>query len=398
MKIDFRLGVATIALVLLLACLVPLVPAAEEPLAPAVAMAAESSQCVQANPRSMPRYAIAGLWAGSRDRDTFILVEPVDRSLARFDRGEVSMGAPPRAIASTLDFLQPIGATGLPDGGMVIEALGGRFWQLDSDMLQVTGVYDVARQAGLNALFPFRWELVGDGLDDGGLVVCGDVQHEANGPWTSGLFYIRTGAGAAGGVRQLHVFEDLGDLNRLGCRLGGQVFAVVDGVPYVLLLSGIEHGEKGQPQIYRIDVDIGGLTPLELHNPPEEMLVSPPLATFRPAAQFAALMQDVEASTMPTEMVGWDGSLYVVLRRPSESPGRGMTDYRIARIDPDSGEVVVSPLESTAHHLLLVPGPERFAVVEKDAARSLGDHRIQGFNLVPTKRMQLSEQDRPICR
>lgn len=411
MKNSFKLLVSVLGLAGLVFVLVyaVVVPAAERDADSAVAaVQADLDDCQRVTPRAMPRYSIAGLWAGL-ERDTFVLVDPAERRLALFDRGETSIGSPPAAIASTLDFMQPVGASGLPGGGMVIEAAGGRFWQLDSDMLPVTGVYDIGRDAGIAGFFPFRWEVAGDGLDEGGLIVCGDVKYNAtdprfdeNDPWTNGIFYVPTNQGPGAGVREIYRFEDLGDINRLGCRLGGQIFAVVDGEPYVLLLSGIEHGVKRQPQIYRIDIDAPEgerMKPLELVGRPEAMKVTPPLATFWPASQFAALMQDVEASTMPTEMVAWGESLYVALRTPSSEPSSGgMTDYSIARVDPHSGEVVTSPLESKAHHLSLIAGPDRFAVVEKGPAQNLGDQRVNGFQLVATARMESSRPEVAICR
>lgn len=371
---------------------------------PAVSLAAAGggNQCEVSHPdrHRMPAFTLGGLWGGAGGR-TLMLIDPKRRSIQRFDRSGSALGRPSASSAADLDLFAPINARPLSDGGMVVEAPGGYYMQLGPDLLPVSDIFDVTKEAGLAGYFPYRWEITGSGLDDGGLVFCGEVKESEKADWRIGVFYLSL-SDPSRGVTDLVTF-DRRDPRRLGCRLGGQVFAVVHGEgetvgeAFVLLLDP-------QPQVYRIvpeaEAEKDRLVALDLEPRPEAMKVRPTLPTVVPASQYRELMKQVEGSKLAVELAGWKQHLYLLMRSPGEAGAPSL--WSLARITPPSGtsgqaRVETTRLDVDAPHVSMIPGPGRWAFVLKDTPRSLGAQDVLGLKLVDSGLLDRFGTSKTLC-
>lgn len=83
--------------------------------------------------------------------------------------------------------------------------------------------------------------------------------------------------------------------------------------------------------------------------------VNPPLVFYR----------NVEAASMAAGLFGQGRYLYLLTRRPA---GKGTTSWFLHRIDPERDRIEATfVLPTDAPHLVVVPGPVEWALVEQDA-------------------------------
>lgn len=87
-------------------------------------------------------------------------------------------------------------------------------------------------------------------------------------------------------------------------------------------------------------------------------------------------------SKMATGLLAWDEHLYVLTREPV----RGGTSWSLTKIDPRR-DVVVHTVElpTRATDLVLAPGPQHWAILEKGEIQVIGMQRMIGLLFVPTE-------------
>jgi hypothetical protein len=110
----------------------------------------------------------------------------------------------------------------------------------------------------------------------------------------------------------------------------------------------------------------------------------PKLPEFTSPKQVAEVLAAVENSSMPVGLYSWAGDLFVLTR----SFVQGATEWRITRINPSSGHVTgTATVPVNAHHLTVVPGPRRWAFLEKGAVTGWNDNQeIPSIYFVPSIR------------
>lgn len=109
---------------------------------------------------------------------------------------------------------------------------------------------------------------------------------------------------------------------------------------------------------------------------------------------YVKAMTEVEGSSLPMGLFGWRGALYVVYRLAVE----GGSEWWIARIDPILDRLEgVARLPTQAKHLLVAPGTEEWAFIEKGPVWALGVQETQSILFVPTARVEALSSTAGIC-
>jgi len=155
------------------------------------------------------------------------------------------------------------------------------------------------------------------------------------------------------------------------------------GLPYVAAA-----GEKGyflapvegEMRLFSVSAADTGNTISELPKGPRYVL--PKLAGPAGFGAVAARYKALETFAGPVGLYGYDKKLFLLTRRPSPDG----TDWRLHRLDPTTGEELGSgTLPTSAAHLLVIPGPKQWAVIEKDPVRSPGDQEVRSMLVLPAE-------------
>lgn len=103
--------------------------------------------------------------------------------------------------------------------------------------------------------------------------------------------------------------------------------------------------------------------------------------------------QSLETARMPVALLGQGGALFVLTREP-ESGGR--TRWLIHQVDPGTDRLVATRrLPSSASHILVVPGPRQWAILEQSSLAPMGYNALEGIVLIPT--VWLTASDSPLA-
>jgi len=173
-------------------------------------------------------------------------------------------------------------------------------------------------------------------------------------------------------------------LHSIGLMAPSRVFYQL-GLPYITSLGsdGYLILMENPVGIYRSRKGTKGLEPLNAF--PRGFEQSSELSTLTAKSEIVGLMAKVEQSKMPVGLYGWRDFLYVLTREPE---GQG-TRWKIFKIDPRRDEVVGSTLLPTrANHLTVIPGPKRWAFIEKGPLEAWDRQRIDHLFFVPSSRLQ----------
>lgn len=268
------------------------------------------------------------------------------------------------------------------DGDTVwLQLTGSRMAKLDETASRVEKRFtlDGAKVSDAQEVsFVFRWSL----MEGGELLGFADLK-TTSGVWSSGFFRLDLDF-----PLQAKVFREvsLDDPARLWYRLGHPYLASIGETAYVL-----DVGSKDL-RILKSEPNSVGTTPLEAF--PRAIRRRPELPAFDRPNDLVELMAEVEASTMPTGIYGWKGYLWIVWRRP----GIEGQEWLLTKIDPERDKVegtVILP--SQAHHLLVVPGPHYWALVEKGVVRGWGTQSIDSMRLIPADLIESFPSGANIC-
>lgn len=174
---------------------------------------------------------------------------------------------------------------------------------------------------------------------------------------------------------------------RLACRLALPLIAALGDTVY-LAVPGAEPGlyrhAPGEPAAERLPSYPQQLAGW-LKGPTPELTRS----------QFAQVMGKVEETAMPVGLFAWESSLYLLSRTPA---GDGVV-WSLTRVDPETGEALgTRRINSTANHLMLVPGDTHWAAVDKGPALSLGFQKLNRIVAIPAEQIRAWEDGGTICQ
>lgn len=172
--------------------------------------------------------------------------------------------------------------------------------------------------------------------------------------------------------------------------LGNSYIAADNEAGYILSYNG------PQPQLLKISRKGGELNQKELPWPPSAEALLQDKWPDDVVKRYGVL----ERHVVPAGLYVQDQSLYLLIRRPAPTPGD--TEWELLRLDRNSGiELNRVHIPTKAKHLLVIPGKERWAFVEKGSVLSIGEQKVEGLLTIPTawiKQDRSSEKITPDVR
>ena len=385
---------------LLLACLLVLAaacgsratPSREAPTPPARTQAQSPPECprAQLDRATRPRWAISGAWAAP---DELVLANDQSNNLRRYDGAGRFVGLQPPALPVTLaDRFPGNGSPFYPttietDGkGLWLGLVGTRFAHLD-DHEQLLAAFDLwklrlrGHPQGGKLTSVSGWTPAGDDQ----LFGYGTFQLE-DGTARDGFFRVTVGPSPRGVLfRTLPIDGPMDVWHRIGWHLEA---GTSDGTGYALLVE-----DTGAVSIARSRPDAGALE--ELHVLPTPVAAVPRLDDYSSAEEYAALLAHIESLTLPVGLFSWESHLYLLWRRPRKA---GDTEWLLSKIDPRKKRLLATaPLPTQAHHLVVVPGPRRWALVEKGEVDEYGLQSVPSIVFVPAAAIRGLQNGVSLC-
>ena len=115
---------------------------------------------------------------------------------------------------------------------------------------------------------------------------------------------------------------------------------------------------------------------------PEGFGALPHLPESQGFASIPVRSKALERATVPVALYGRSSALYLLTRRPRTEGG---TLWQLHRIDPERDVLRYSvELPTTAAEVVLAPGPEWWAVLEKESVVRPGEQEIPSMLLIPS--------------
>lgn len=261
--------------------------------------------------------------------------------------------------------------------GYLLEGGDGELQQLSADFQPVVQVGNVLAGAepGLKSLD--SWATDGEHL-----LVYGDYQH-FSGRWVS--VFARVSLDDPGNL-QLIKWIPADDPARRFYLNAQNYLTVSEGRGYFLFL-----GED--PGIWEVDLAGGDLRRLESALPQKfrHRIVLPEL---RGVDSVRDVYGAQERATAAVGLFAQDGLLFVLGRAPSADAAR-KTRWTMTVVDPAKDEVLRTlHLPTQSPHLLVIPGDQQWAFVEKGSVTGLGNQRVSHTVTLPAS--WLTAADTPL--
>jgi hypothetical protein len=112
-----------------------------------------------------------------------------------------------------------------------------------------------------------------------------------------------------------------------------------------------------------------------------EMVRRPKLTEERGPSSSRTIFSQLEEAPLPSGIYGRHGALFILVRTPAD---RGRSTWSMMKIDPRTTRTLWHyPIDSTANHLVVVPGERYWAFIEKGPVESVGDQALDSFLRVP---------------
>jgi hypothetical protein len=283
-----------------------------------------------------------------------------------------------------------MGINASPDGRLVVQADANRFLMLDRGYATVGNVsaHLMVAPDGSNSVIEriYSWALASRDV-----VAFADVRTpgiNGNERWSTGIvrFSTETERGGFEFLRNMNLPMDT--VSRKYHRLGYPYIAGLGETAfYILMDHGAYHLWSYKRGSAPEDLgDLGKLTGFEkLWKDPAS------LPSYVNSQDYVNFMETVEESSMPTGLYGWKDpvsgseSLYLMSRQRQN----GATRWLLTQLDPKSGHgKATAVIGSEANHLFAVPGPSRWAIVEKGPAVGLQEQEVRSIYTIPAAKIR----------
>lgn len=313
-------------------------------------VASFAEECRRERPNRLPIWSMSGAWRG----DTLLLADSFGKRVMNYRRSHGYLGDEDSLLAQMMHLrplaIAPYGqgwAVQFQDRLVVLDAsmravLNENFKQTDRQGVGLAKLYSWA--AGSEHFYSCSDYLSGVEKWHRGI-----VRFKADEPW------------------KFVPLKELSHEEMLFCNLGYPMVATLGDTGYALVMSDRPVIEAYSPKAE----DGTPLANVDFGNRPD----IPPYTTYN---EFAMTMRGVEALDAPVAIFGWKNHLYVLRRQPRVE---GSTIWRLLKIDPEgTGEIVADVvLPSTSPHLMVIPGKDEWALVEKGRVRRIGDQDVLGI-------------------
>jgi hypothetical protein len=341
--------------------------------------------CVRCWPTRLPAFSSSGAWRN--DGAELALLDNTARTILRYTPEGAALGEVSPAIRPYLKRSFPLQMRS-SEGGFVLQVDGNRFEQINGSLSQrripVANAASVSRTPVFDNYF--QWTLV-SGNQGEDVVAIADVKLGER-KWWSGVVRFPLAHPS-----DVELIQPIDDLERVFYRITYPYVATVGNAAYVLRMDN-------QMGLYRVEKK-NGKSSLTLMHSFEEIYPhpadSPRLPMFRQPDDFAVVMQRVERSRMPAGLyTGWNGDLYILSREPQGAATR----WSLSRIDPEGDEYLgTAPLSSIqANHLTLIPGPEKWAGLERGPVKGLTLQSVKDIVMIPTARIERKALKGDLCQ
>jgi hypothetical protein len=315
----------------------------------------------EVHPSVVPAWVVSGTWTESPLE--LLLVDAVGNSVLRYSSTGSFLGAVPN-----LEGIDPSLISSSP-GGALLEGNDGQFVWLNRKLevarkLSALNLDYKSKAATLASVFAWA------PASDGHIYAFGDIRREeedGSENWSSA--FVRFPVAAPQKIQIIKEFslsDPVRNFNLLGMPFIATVgktgyFLVMDSQPYILGWS------PGRPKPIRMAL-------------PADFGTAPKLPEKKGVSSAGDLFKTLETASMPSGLYGWKGSLFVLIRRSDETQ---KTQWLIGKVDPTGNahpeEFIIN---SSANHLVVIPGPGRWAVLEKGPVISLGQQQVKSLLLL----------------
>lgn len=324
--------------------------------------AEEGCRRVSLEPR--PRWVPQIVW--SLDHKEVVAVDAVGGRLLRYGLDGRSVGAVVRPGRGSLDFNHP-GLLLPNDGGYVLrDSRGGKLLWMDRSF-EPTRALD-PRLEPLGSGFAFVDLTRPVLLDDRNEAVGLTTYQTEDGAWHQAFARV--------GWTPLRVLEVVERIPRDSPEKD------LISMQHTDLLTRVDSGvwalRYGEPSsLLRLWPEPKNLTAF-----PQGFGTLPRLPENQGFASIPTRSRALERATVPVGLYGRANDLYLLTRRPR---GEGGTLWQLHRIDPEEDVLRYSvELPTTAHEVVLAPGPEWWAILEKKSITAPGEQEIPSMLLVPS--------------
>lgn len=167
---------------------------------------------------------------------------------------------------------------------------------------------------------------------------------------------------------------DAGTALRLYNRLGHEYIAALGDSAFILRMDELKIYRQAGDALEPLEVDLAAATQPGFSQPPA-------LPRLYKRDDYTNVMAKVEISTMPTGLYAWGRWLFVTTRTFDGTSTR----WTVTKIDPETRQIMgTATIPTTANHLTIAPGPERWAFIEKGPVKGWNDNQeIPSILFVP---------------
>jgi hypothetical protein len=336
-------------------------------------------QCGRESLTHPPGWTLSGSW--TPDGSALLVVDILHNQILRYSESGRSLGTLPDMAEGAVERFFPSIVKSQEHGDMVLELATGRIVTLDSSGSRIAPKRDIFVEAvngQFNVRSMFLWHPAGDDL-----IAVSDVRdlskaENDDAAWQTRLVRIPLTAPSEFSRLKFPVSgteSAIDDKERNFYRIGNPFVAAVGPDGYLLRM-------KDKPRIYENLKGSEHLTELKSFDSDVPL---PELPPFNTRGDIEAVLGKVETSSMPVGLFGWNQRLYVVTRTAAHPHA----EWRIKKINPATDTVegtAIIPL--IANHVTIVPGPRRWAFIEKGHAYGFGDQTIDSLYFVPASRFE----------
>lgn len=122
---------------------------------------------------------------------------------------------------------------------------------------------------------------------------------------------------------------------------------------------------------------------------------TPEILDFVTPDDFVELMADLETKRSPVGLYAWQDDLYLLWRQQPEDASQ---QWFLSKIDLRRDELVgTMVLPTRASHLMVVPGPRQWALVEKGPVKGFGNQSISTVTFIPAREVRDFDPGTTIC-
>lgn len=319
-----------------------------------------------------PVWAFHGAWLDDARR--MVLTDVGAGVLRQYDRDGGAVGTVARPGQGPLDFNRPSAIWSLRSGPLLKD--GSRFLWLDEGLAPVRShdMDDVPVAPGGTVRVLFESAAAKERIFGIGEALLPDET------WRSGFFSLPVEDSASYELVRELPLRDRQEFDHY--LMGDSHVAVLGGVGYFLAMDDRPFLLEARP----------GKEPRRLEAFPDGFEERPELPLHSGMTGAEVRYRAYELARLPVGLYGQGDRLYVLTREPNPEADGGGTRWTLTRIDPDADRVEGSVvLPTRAAHLTLIPGPERWAVLEKGRVERYGVQPIPSMLLVPTAWIEASD-------